>query len=119
LRLSNILKLDSLKDPKNRLDQQSEEVAKGYYDSANVIHQKKGDLVRAEMLIRESLRIRARLYDNNHYHVGLSIGTLAPILKAQGKLGHETKEAYECCLQRYSISCNTITYILERTIKSH
>jgi CDP-diacylglycerol pyrophosphatase len=40
----------SLKDPKNRLDQQSEEVAQGYYNFANVLCQLKGDLVKAEML---------------------------------------------------------------------
>eukprot|EP00596_Hydrurales_sp_CCMP1899_P007459 CAMPEP_0119051712 /NCGR_PEP_ID=MMETSP1177-20130426/73245_1 /TAXON_ID=2985 /ORGANISM="Ochromonas sp, Strain CCMP1899" /LENGTH=183 /DNA_ID=CAMNT_0007031023 /DNA_START=659 /DNA_END=1208 /DNA_ORIENTATION=+ len=52
--------LDSLKDPANGLDQLSEEVAYGYYNLANVIHQQEGDLVKAEMLARESLRIRTR-----------------------------------------------------------
>jgi hypothetical protein len=33
--------LDSLKDPANGLDQESEEVAKGYYNLANVIVQQK------------------------------------------------------------------------------
>jgi tetratricopeptide (TPR) repeat protein len=44
--------LDSLKDPGNRLDQQSEAVAIGYYDLGLVISQQKGDLVKAEKLVR-------------------------------------------------------------------
>jgi hypothetical protein len=36
--------LDSLKDPGNGLDQQSEAVAKGYYDLGNVILSTKGGL---------------------------------------------------------------------------
>jgi tetratricopeptide (TPR) repeat protein len=84
-----------LKDPKNRLDQQSEEVAQGYYNFANVLCQLKGDLVKAEMLGRESLRIRTRLYGNNHQNVGYISSLLGRILKAQNKLGRETKELFE------------------------
>jgi gamma-glutamylcyclotransferase (GGCT)/AIG2-like uncharacterized protein YtfP len=47
--------LDSLKDPANKVDQQSEEVARGYFDLANVIDEE--DCVKAEMLARESLHI--------------------------------------------------------------
>jgi hypothetical protein len=57
---------DSLKDPKNGLDQQSEAVAKGYYDLADVIITQRGDLVKAEKLARESLRIRVLITSNNH-----------------------------------------------------
>jgi hypothetical protein len=64
--------LDSLKDPGNKLDQQSEAVARGYYDFGNVINQQQGDLMKAEMLVRESLRIRTRLNDNNNDYVGNS-----------------------------------------------
>jgi hypothetical protein len=54
--------LDSLKDPANKLNQQSEEVAIGYYNLANVIiQQKQGDLVKAEMLARKLLLIRTGL----------------------------------------------------------
>jgi tetratricopeptide (TPR) repeat protein len=87
--------LDSLKDPGNGLDQQSEAVARGYYDFGDVIYQQQGDLVKAEKLTRESLRIRTRLYDNNHANVGLSVGLLASILQSLGKLGRETLEFYE------------------------
>jgi hypothetical protein len=48
------MKLDSLKDPRNGLDQQSEAVARGYYDLASVIKEQRGDMVEAEKLIRES-----------------------------------------------------------------
>lgn len=88
--------LASLKDPKNGLNQQSEEVAKGYYDVANVINQLKGgDLVKGEMHIRESLRIRTRLYDVNHQYVGITGGLLARILQAQGKFTDEVKDLFE------------------------
>jgi hypothetical protein len=87
--------LDSLKDPANGLDQLSEEVATGYYNLASVIHKQKGDLVKAEMLARESLRIRTRIYSNDHVKVGLGCSLLARILRSQGNLGDETMELYE------------------------
>jgi hypothetical protein len=43
---------DSLKDPQNGLDQQSEAVARGYYDITKVITDQRGDMVKAEMLAR-------------------------------------------------------------------
>jgi hypothetical protein len=56
------LTLESLKYPRNGLDQQGEAVAKGYRDLGRVIYQKKGgDLVKAEKLARESLRMRTCL----------------------------------------------------------
>jgi tetratricopeptide (TPR) repeat protein len=87
--------LDSLKDPGNGLNQESEEVADGYYMLGQVIHQQEGDFVRAEMLVRESLRIRSQLYCHDTAFIGMSVGLLASILKSQGKLGHETRELYE------------------------
>jgi hypothetical protein len=86
--------LDSLKDPQNGLDQQSEAVAKGYYDLANVITEQRGDLMKAEKLVRESIRIRV-LINNNSPFVGNTAGRLASILMMQGKLGSETKELFE------------------------
>jgi tetratricopeptide (TPR) repeat protein len=99
--------LDSLKDPGNGLDQQSEAVAKGYYDLGNVINQQKGDLVKAEKLVRESLRIRSRLYDAHHLLVGMSISTLAGILQAQGNLGSETQELHERALAIHIKHCGS------------
>jgi tetratricopeptide (TPR) repeat protein len=87
--------LDSLKDPGNGLDQQSEAVANGYYDLGNVIYRQNGDYVKAEKLTRESLRIRSRLYDAYHINVGYSSCLLATILQSQGHLGSETQELHE------------------------
>jgi len=87
--------LDSLKDPANEVDQESEAVAKGYYNLGDVINRQNEDLLRAEMLARESLRIRTQLYGNDHPRVGDSIGLLATILRKQGNLGNEVKELYE------------------------
>jgi ATP/maltotriose-dependent transcriptional regulator MalT len=48
--------LDSLKDLANKVDHHSDEVARGYSNLANVIHdEEQGDRVKAEMLARESL----------------------------------------------------------------
>jgi tetratricopeptide (TPR) repeat protein len=87
--------LDSLKDPANGLDQESKEVANGYYNLANVIDAQEGDLVKAEMLARESLRIRTRIYVNDHIEVGLSYDLLARILMSHDNLGDETMELLE------------------------
>jgi hypothetical protein len=51
--------------------------------------------MRAVTLVRESLRIIALLYDNDHPYVGHSISLLANILSKQGNLGDEVKELYE------------------------
>jgi tetratricopeptide (TPR) repeat protein len=77
------------------MDQQSEDVALGYYNLASVISMQEGDLVKAETLVREALRIRTRLYGNDHRHVGLSCNLLASILSFQGNTGNETMELFE------------------------
>jgi tetratricopeptide (TPR) repeat protein len=64
--------LDSLRDPANGFDQESEAVARGYYDLANVLSKQQGDFRKAEKLGRESLRIRTRIYNNDHRRVGLT-----------------------------------------------
>jgi tetratricopeptide (TPR) repeat protein len=87
--------LDSLKDPANGLDQESEEVAKGYYNLASVIIKQEGDLVKAEMLARESIRIRTRLYGNDHINVGINYNLLGHILMSQDNYGDETMELLE------------------------
>lgn len=78
---------ENLKDPANKLDQESEAVAKGYYNLGNVILLQKGDLVKAEMLARESLRIRNQIYDKDSPEVGGSMSLLALVLTSQGKFG--------------------------------
>jgi tetratricopeptide (TPR) repeat protein len=90
--------LDSLKDPANGLDQKSEEVAYGYLSLADVIYKQEGDLVKAEMLAREALRIRTRLYGKDHNNVGVCCNLLGGILLSQGNLGDETMELLERAL---------------------
>jgi tetratricopeptide (TPR) repeat protein len=86
--------LDSLKDPGNGLDQQSEEVARGHYDLAIVILKQKEEILTAEMLAREALRIRTQLYGNDAQYVGNCVGLLAQILCSQNKKDEETKELF-------------------------
>jgi tetratricopeptide (TPR) repeat protein len=86
--------LDSLKDPQNGLDQQSKAVENGYYDLASVIFGQRVDLVKAENLARESLRISV-LINSNSPCVGKAAGLLASILASQDKLGSETEELFE------------------------
>jgi hypothetical protein len=62
----------TLRDKKNGIDQESEAVAEGAYNLADVIYKQKGDLIKAEELIRESLRIGSLIYDSNHQRVGRS-----------------------------------------------
>jgi tetratricopeptide (TPR) repeat protein len=83
----------NLRDKKNGIDQESEAVANGAYNLANVIYRQEGDLIKAEELARESLRIRTLI--NNYSIVISSCDLLARILSAQGKLGDETKGLYE------------------------
>jgi hypothetical protein len=85
----------NLRDKKNGIDQEGEEMAKGAYNLANVIHEQKGDLIKAEELARESLRIRILVYGNNHNNVSVNCNLLAAILRAQGKLGDETWGLYK------------------------
>jgi hypothetical protein len=73
-------------------------VALGYHNLANVIHDQRVDFVKAERLIRESLRIRTQLFDNEDIYVGSSSGLLGEILQSQGKLGSETKKLLELSL---------------------
>eukprot|EP00596_Hydrurales_sp_CCMP1899_P004127 CAMPEP_0119047778 /NCGR_PEP_ID=MMETSP1177-20130426/54908_1 /TAXON_ID=2985 /ORGANISM="Ochromonas sp, Strain CCMP1899" /LENGTH=245 /DNA_ID=CAMNT_0007022753 /DNA_START=731 /DNA_END=1468 /DNA_ORIENTATION=+ len=89
----------NLKDHKNGIDQESEEVAEGAYNLADVILQQNGDLVKAEGLAREALRIRTKLLPMNHLNVGVSSMLLARILRSQYDYGDETKKLFEHSLQ--------------------
>jgi tetratricopeptide (TPR) repeat protein len=77
--------LDSLKDKANGLNQDSDQVAEGYYNLGKIIYRQDRDLVKAVSLTREAHRIRIQLYGNNHYKVGLTSCLLATILSKQGK----------------------------------
>jgi tetratricopeptide (TPR) repeat protein len=92
------LTLDSLKDPANGVDQNSEAVAQGYYNLGSVIQTQNGDLYKAERLAREAYRIRIQLYGNDHFYVGASAALLASILMSQGEMGDETKKLLESVL---------------------
>jgi tetratricopeptide (TPR) repeat protein len=86
----------NLRDVKNGMDQKGEDVAMGAFNLADVIYrQDDGDLIKAEKLARESLRIRTRLYSSNYYLIGMSCMLLAKILLNQDKYGDETKELLE------------------------
>lgn len=63
-----------------------------------MIFQQNGDLVKAEELARECLRITYLRNDSNHHSVGSNSNFLANVLIAQGKLGDETKGLYELFL---------------------
>jgi tetratricopeptide (TPR) repeat protein len=86
----------NLRDIKNGMDQEGEIVARGAYNLADVISQQEdGDLIKAEGLAREAIRIRDKLYGAHNSRVSGKYLLLARILKNQGKYGHETKELYE------------------------
>jgi hypothetical protein len=85
----------NLRDKKNGIDQESEAVAEGAYNLANVIFQQDGDLIKAEELARESLRIRSLIFDSNHQSVSISCNLVANILRKQSKLGDETRVLFE------------------------
>jgi tetratricopeptide (TPR) repeat protein len=84
----------NLRDIKNGMDQEGEQVAQGAYFLSDVIcRQDDGDLIKAEGLARESLRIRTQLpYSHS---VGLSCFLLARLLSKQKKFGDDTKELFE------------------------
>jgi hypothetical protein len=96
--------LDSLKERENGLDLQSEAVAKEYFDLVNAIFMQSGDLVKAEKLVRETLRIRVLIHSSDRF-LGSPISLLSSILRKQGKLGSETKE-----LSDQSLAISTRNY---------
>jgi tetratricopeptide (TPR) repeat protein len=77
------------------MDQEGEEMATGAYNLANAISRQMGDLIKAEGLARECLRIRSLIYDSNHFDVALSCCLLSRVLTQQIKLGDETKGLLE------------------------
>jgi hypothetical protein len=89
----------NLRDIKNGMDQEGEEVAMGAFNLADVIlRQNDGDLIKAEKLARESLLISA-----NDHRIGRSCMLLGRILMIQDKDkdGDETKELFERSLAIY------------------
>jgi tetratricopeptide (TPR) repeat protein len=83
---------ENLKDRKNGMDQEGEEVANGSYNLANVIYLQNGDLLKAEKLARKASLIRKQCNSSNE---GASCHLLAQILKSQGKFEDETQGLFE------------------------
>jgi hypothetical protein len=81
-----------LRDKKNGINQESEEVAVGASNLAGVLLQQDGDFVKAEVLAREALRIRTLIYVEDDHHMSSTCNFLARVLLAQNKYGDETRE---------------------------
>jgi hypothetical protein len=88
----------NLRDKKNGIDQESDAVATGAYNLADVIYQQDGDSMKDEELARESLRITSVIHDSNHHRVGKACNLLASILMTQGQSGDETRGLFERCV---------------------
>jgi tetratricopeptide (TPR) repeat protein len=90
---------ENLRDKKNGMNQEGEEMAMGGYNLARIILLQKGDLIKAEKFAKESLVIRSQLYSSDtiicNNKVADSCTLLANILKAQDNFGDETKGLYE------------------------
>jgi hypothetical protein len=86
----------NLRDIKNGTDQEGEIMARGAYNFADIIsRQDDGDLIKAEGLAREALRIRDKLHGAHDSRGDVTYLLLAKILQKQGKLGGETNELFE------------------------
>jgi hypothetical protein len=86
----------NLRDIENGIDQEGEIVADAAYYLADIIfRQHNGDLIKAEELAREAIRIVNKLDDAQHSEVSENYLLLAKILQKQEKFGNETKELYE------------------------
>jgi tetratricopeptide (TPR) repeat protein len=92
---------ENLRDRKNGIDQEGEEVARGSHNLANVILLQDGDLLKAEKLTREALRIRSLIYNSDDLSIGRSCNLLARILRSQGKFEDETQGLFERSLAIY------------------
>jgi flagellar hook assembly protein FlgD len=70
----------NLRDKKNGMDQEGEEMARGAFNLADMIFKQNGDLIKAEELARESLRIKSLIYRSDNRTVGNSCNLLARIM---------------------------------------
>jgi hypothetical protein len=91
----------NLRDKKNGINQEGSEVGNGACDLATVIFRQKGDLIKAEELVREALRSKTILYGSEDHAVGKSCDLLAQILSAQNNFGDETRVLFQRCLGIY------------------
>jgi tetratricopeptide (TPR) repeat protein len=86
---------ENRRDRKNGMDQEGEEVANGSYNLADVIYRQEGDLLKAEKLAREALRIRSLIHNSDDHRIGANCDLLARMLQIQGKFEDETKKLFE------------------------
>jgi hypothetical protein len=89
-----------LRDPKNGLDQESKEVARGYYSMAKAIDRQTGDLLKAE-------KLASRLCSQDSERIGTCDSILSVILLIQGRVDHETKELIERTIAINTKHCGT------------
>jgi tetratricopeptide (TPR) repeat protein len=92
----------NLRDKKNGIDQNSDNMALGAYNLANVIYQQNGNFTKSEELAREALRITILVHGSDNFALGMHYQFLARILIAQGTLGDETEELYSHSLEIYN-----------------
>jgi tetratricopeptide (TPR) repeat protein len=85
----------SLRNKNNGIVQDKGEMATSAYNLAYVIFRMKGDLLKAEGLVKEALRLHSLINNDDHCNIGVDCSLLARILQAQHKLGDETKGLFE------------------------
>jgi tetratricopeptide (TPR) repeat protein len=68
------------------------------HNLAFLILSRKWDLIRAEKLERESIRIRILLFGNDNAKLGETYDILGQILQAQGNFGEETLTSFKYAL---------------------
>jgi tetratricopeptide (TPR) repeat protein len=88
---------NNLRDSKNGMDQNSAVVGRGAYYLADVINRQHGNLIKAEGLARESLRI-CQLINSNDCNTGDSYLLLGKILRQRKKYDDDTKEQFQRAL---------------------
>lgn len=82
----------NLRDKKNGIDQEGNEMAIGAYNLANAILKQNGVLIKAKALARDCLRIRTLIYGCDHYAIVSTCDLLDNILSLQNKSGEEPRE---------------------------
>jgi hypothetical protein len=89
----------NLRDKKNGMDQESIEMSTGSYNLAMCLLLQKGDLVKAEKLSRESIRLRTLKLGMNHPSTNASHELLARILGERNPNGDEAFDEREILLK--------------------
>jgi hypothetical protein len=92
----------TLRDKKNGIHRECEEVLQGALNLAEVIYRQNGDSMKAEELARESLRIRKKVHGCDHHSIGAACSLIGRILVERCKIDHgllsETRGFFERAL---------------------